>query len=130
MARSGGWSPSWIGYLLLHLHGTAHRSVDAVEHHEQGIAPGVDDPAAMLLDRWVDQVFAESPQPFERPNIVQADQAAVAHHVGMDDGDQLPPIWRLFRLGPMRWSPDMMNGPANRSRRYHRKLNSGEDGQT
>ena len=47
------------GYLLLHLHGTAHCSVDAVEHNEQGVAPGVDDPAAILLDRWVDQVSAE-----------------------------------------------------------------------
>ena len=34
----------------------------------------------------------ESPQPFERSNIVQADQAAVADHVGIDDGDQLSPI--------------------------------------
>ena len=47
--------------LLLHLHGTAHRSVDAVEHHEQGIAAGVDDPAAMLLDRRVDQVSCAEP---------------------------------------------------------------------
>ena len=37
--------------LLLHLHGTAHRPVDAVEHDEQGIAAGLDDPAAMLA-RW------------------------------------------------------------------------------
>ena len=43
-------------HLLLHLHGAAHRPVDAVEHDEQGIAAGLDDPATMLLDRWVDQV--------------------------------------------------------------------------
>ena len=40
------------------------------------------------------RVAAESPQPFERSNIIQANQAAVANHVGMDDGDQLPPIRR------------------------------------
>ena len=34
-------------------------------------------------------------KPFERPNVVQADQAAVANHVCIDDGDQLPPIWRF-----------------------------------
>ena len=51
--------------LLLHLHGAAHRSVDAIEHDEQRIAAGLDDPAAMLVDCWVDQVAAESPQPFE-----------------------------------------------------------------
>ena len=53
--------------LLLHLHGTAHRPVDAVEHDEQGIAAGLDDPAAMLLDRRVDQVAAESAQPSSVP---------------------------------------------------------------
>jgi hypothetical protein len=73
--------------LLLDLHGTAHRSVDAVEDDKKGIAPGVDDPAAILLDRWVDQVVPQSPQPFERPNIVEADQAGIARHVGMDDCD-------------------------------------------
>ena len=45
--------------LLLHLHGTAHRAVDAIEHYQQRIAPGLDDPAAMLLYRWVYQVAAE-----------------------------------------------------------------------
>ena len=27
-----GWSPSWAGTLLLHLCGTAHRPVDAIEY--------------------------------------------------------------------------------------------------
>ena len=48
---------------------------------------------------------AESPQPFERSGVIQADQAAVAHHVGIDDGDQLPPIWRSFLWGPVPWFP-------------------------
>ena len=78
--------------LLLHLHGTAHRPVDAVEHDEQGVAAGLDDPAAMLLDRRIDQVSPESPQPLEGSRVVQADQAGVANHVGIDHGDQLPPI--------------------------------------
>ena len=76
-------------HLLLHLHGTAHRPVDAVEHDQQRVAAGLDDPAAVLLDRRVDQVAPERAQPFERPGIVQPDQAAVADHVGIDDGDQL-----------------------------------------
>src|ERR1700693_3979680 len=41
---------------LLHLHGTAHRSVYAVEHDEQGIAPSLDDPAAMLADCRIDHL--------------------------------------------------------------------------
>ena len=48
------------GHLLLHLHRTAHRSINAVEHDEQGIASRVDDPAAMLVDGWVDQSAAKS----------------------------------------------------------------------
>ena len=82
------------GHLLLHLHRTAHRSVNAVEHDEQRITAGVDDPAAMLLDRWVDQVAAERPQPLERADVVQPDQAAVAHHVGMHHGGQPALGWR------------------------------------
>ena len=53
--------------LLLHLDGTAHRPVDAVEHDEQGIASRLDDPAAVLLDRRVYQVAAQSPQPSSVP---------------------------------------------------------------
>ncbi len=38
------------GNLLLYLHRAAHRSVDAIEHDQQEVAAGLDDPAAMLLD--------------------------------------------------------------------------------
>ena len=44
------------GDLLLNLQGTAYRSVDAVEHDEQRIAPGVDNPSAMLRYCRVDQI--------------------------------------------------------------------------
>ena len=39
--------------LLLHLHGIAHRPVDAVEYDQQGITAGLDDPATMLRYRRV-----------------------------------------------------------------------------
>jgi hypothetical protein len=42
--------------LLLHLDSTSHSAIYAVEHYEQGIATGLDDPAAMLLDCRVDKV--------------------------------------------------------------------------
>ena len=80
--------------LLLHLHRAAHRAVDAVEHHQQRIAARVDDPAAMLGDRRIDQVAAERSQPLERADVVQPDQAAVAHHVGMHHGGQPALGWR------------------------------------
>ena len=88
--------------LLLYLHSTAHGPVNAVEHDEQRIATGLDDPAAVLFDRWVDQVRAESAQPFECSCVIQPDQTAVANHIGIDDGDQLPPILRLS-CGRGRW---------------------------
>ena len=82
------------GHLLLHLHGTAHRAVDAVEHDEQGVASGLNDPAAMLVDRRVDQSAAESTEPFQRSFVIQPDQAAVTNHIGIDHGHQLSPRWR------------------------------------
>jgi len=78
-------------HLLLYLHGTAHRPIDAVENHEQRIPARIDDPPAVLGDGWVNYLLAEGPEPFKRSDIVQANQAAVTNHVGMDDGYQLPP---------------------------------------
>ena len=40
-------------HLLLHLHGTAHRAIYAVEHDKQRITAGLDDPATMLRYRRV-----------------------------------------------------------------------------
>ena len=78
--------------LLLHHDGTAHRSIDAIKHDEQRVAARLDDPAAMLIDRRVYQVGAECPQAFECSLVIQSDQAAVAHHVRIDDRHQLPPV--------------------------------------
>ena len=63
------------------------------------------DPALMLLDRGVYQVAAQSPQPLHSSCVIQADETAVADHVGIDDSDQLPPILAASQLGQMRCSP-------------------------
>ena len=91
--------------LLLHLHGTPHGPVDAVEDDEQGIDPGLNDPATMLPDRRVYQVLPESPEPFQRSRIIQPNEAAIPNHVGIDDSNQLPPVLRYYRSGLMRWLP-------------------------
>jgi hypothetical protein len=78
--------------LLLHLHGTPHGPVDTVEGDEQGVATRLNDPAAVLLNRGIDHLSAECPQPFKRPNIVQPNQPAVPGHIHVDYGDQLPPV--------------------------------------
>jgi hypothetical protein len=49
------------GHLLLHLHGTSHRPIDAVEHDEQRVTAGLRDPAAVFLDRWINQISSQCP---------------------------------------------------------------------
>jgi hypothetical protein len=73
--------------LLLDLQGTAHRPINTVKYDEKRIAGDVDDPSAMLGDRRVNQVAAQHPQPFERASIIQTDEAAVPHDVGVHHGD-------------------------------------------
>ena len=80
--------------LLLHLDGTAHRSVDAVEYDEQGIAAGLNNPATMLINRGIDHLSPERTQSLESSGVIYVDQATVANHVGIDDGDQLPLVLR------------------------------------
>jgi hypothetical protein len=59
--------------LFLDFHGAAHRAVYAVEHDQQRIPTGLDDPATVLLDRWIDQVLPQSPQPLEGSRVIKAD---------------------------------------------------------
>ena len=79
--------------LLLHIDGTPHCPVDAIEYDEQGVATGLDDPAAVLIDRRVYQVPTEGPQSFESSLVVQANEPAVSDHVGINHSDQLSPFW-------------------------------------
>jgi hypothetical protein len=79
-------------HLLLRTHRTSHRAVDAVEHQQQRIAAGADDPTTVRLQRRLEYVAPQPAHPIERSAIVQADQTAVADHVGMNHRDQRPPI--------------------------------------
>src|SRR5690349_7598805 len=85
-----------VGNLLLDLHGTAYSAIDAVEHDEQRIAASLDDAAAVLLNRRVDQIAAHGTQPRQGSSVVKPDQAAVADHVGIHDRDQLATTLRLY----------------------------------
>jgi hypothetical protein len=76
----------------LQLYGTAHGSVYAIEDNQQRVARCLDDPAAMPLSGRIDQVGTESTQALKGTQVIQADQTAVTNHVGIDHGDQLPPI--------------------------------------
>ena len=80
--------------LLLYLHSTTHRPIDAVEDDEQGVTAGLNDSAAVLLYCGVYQVTAQRPQPLQGSHVVQANETAVTDHIGVDDRDQLAPILR------------------------------------
>ena len=76
-------------HLLLDLYRAAHCAIDAVERHQQQVAAGLHHSAAVLADRRVDQNAPQRAQAAQRAGIVQANQAAIADHVGIDDSDQL-----------------------------------------
>ena len=76
------------GSLLLYPHGTTHCPVNAVEHDEQGVTCGIDDPTAVVSDRRVDKNDAKSPHSLKRPYIIQPNQTGVTYHISMKDGDQ------------------------------------------
>ena len=67
MRRYAGWSPSYTGTCCCTF--TAHRSVDAVEHNQQGIATGLHHPAAVLANLWVDQRASHCAQTAQRAGI-------------------------------------------------------------
>jgi hypothetical protein len=79
--------------LLLHTHSKSHRAIRTLEHHEQRITGGVDDPAAMLGNSRIDQVATERSQPLQRADVVLADQAALTHDVGMHHSSKPAPAW-------------------------------------
>jgi hypothetical protein len=84
--------------LLLHSERTSHGTIDTVEHHEQRVAAGVDDPATIDIDRRVDDFAPKPAHPIKGSNIVQPDQAAVTDHISMNHDNQLAPIRGLAGL--------------------------------
>ena len=97
---------------LLHLHGTAHRPIDAIEHDEQGVAARLDDPAAVLLNRRIDQVLPQSPQPLERSRIIQGRLGASSQpcrHTARRPASADPAV---FLWGPVPSISDMVSHPG------------------
>jgi hypothetical protein len=86
-----GWSIAIkCGNCLLHLHGTSHRSLDTIEHHEDCVACCINDPAAILCDGRIDKVATERSEQFQRPGVIRSDQPAVGNDVGMDHSGKFP----------------------------------------
>ena len=69
----------------LDLDRTLHRVGDALKLDQEAVAGGLDDPAAVLGDRRVDQLEPVGPQARKRAGLVGLHQPAVADHVGGED---------------------------------------------
>src|SRR5262249_26692644 len=60
--------------LLLDLHSTTHCAVDAIKDDQKRIAAGLYDPAAALLDGWINHLTTQMAEPLEGSCVIQTDQ--------------------------------------------------------
>ena len=77
-----------LGHRLLHRDRAAHRIDDAGKFHQQAVAGGLDDAAAMLGDFRVDQLAAQRFEAFERALLVRPHQPRIPRHIGGEDRGQ------------------------------------------
>ena len=80
-------------HFTLQLDRATDRVRDAVKDDQQGVAGCLENVPAKTLDCRIEQLFAQRPPPDQRANIVQADQPAVADHVGVHDSNELASMW-------------------------------------
>ena len=87
----------------LHFGRARHRINDAVEFHQHAVAGGLDDAAAVLGNRGIDELEPVGLQAGKRPRLVNLHQPAVADHVGGKDRSEsslgprrlhFPPLWQ------------------------------------
>jgi hypothetical protein len=69
----------------LDIYCTTHCIDDADEFHENTIACGLYDPAAVLSDFWIDQVLAVRLETSMRAFLIRAHEAAVTGNIGCQD---------------------------------------------
>ena len=74
-----------LGHVVLNFHGAPYRVHGARKLDQDAIAHGFDDPPAALGDLGIQQLLAKRLEPRQRPGLVLAHEAAVAHHVGHQD---------------------------------------------
>lgn len=75
----------------LHVHGKPHGRNDAVERDQKTVPADAYQGPAVPREGGVDQVAAQLSKALEGASLIEADQAAVSGHVGIDDSDQFAP---------------------------------------
>jgi hypothetical protein len=61
------------GHTSLHRQSGTHRPIDTVEYGKQRVASGLDESAAMPIDRRIDNLIAQRPESIERSHVIDAD---------------------------------------------------------
>ena len=75
---------------VLHFDGAAHGVDHGTELDERAVSRSLDDPAAVDLDRRVDEIAAQGAEAGERPVLVGARQSAESDDVGGQNGRKFP----------------------------------------
>jgi len=89
MRRSGG-RPALRSAAVLHLDGAAHGVDHAAEFEENAVAGSLDDAPVMRVDRGIDQIAPQAPEPRQRAILVRAGEPAVADDVRDQDSSDFP----------------------------------------
>ena len=77
------------GDRTLDLHGAGHGIDHAGELDQRAVAHELHDAAVMVRDHRIDHIAAQRLEPGQGARLVEAHEAAVPHHVGGEDRDQL-----------------------------------------
>ena len=68
----------------------AHGVNHAPELDEEAVAGLLDHPAVIGLDRGIDQIAAQRPEPRQRAILIRPGKSAIADDIGRQDGGKLP----------------------------------------
>ena len=88
MRWSAGHAGIALGHAALHLDRAAHRIDDAGELHQQAVAGGLDDAAAVFGDLRIDQLAPMALEAREGRALVAAHQPRITRHIGREDRRQ------------------------------------------
>ena len=90
MRASGGEAGVALDHAVLHLDGAAHGVDHAAELDQAAVAGALDDAPVVGVDRRIDQVAAQAPQPRQGAILVGAGEPAVADDIRDQDRRDFP----------------------------------------
>jgi len=79
-----------LDHAVLHLDGAAHGIDHAPELDEDAVSGLLHHPAVIGLDRGIEQIAAQRPEPRQRAILIPAGKSAIADDIGRQDSGKLP----------------------------------------